>query len=74
MEGIKNDSKVVALGYMEVPFIDQWIRVWEVGVKRPNSLEFEVLVSEQMEMLRCELESRYRPQRTGGKDLGVIGV
>lgn len=45
-----------------------------LGVKRPNSLEFEVLVSEQMEMLRCELESRYRPQRTGGKDLGVIGV
>lgn len=40
-------------------------------VKRLNSVEFEVLVSEQMEMLRCKLEFSSRAQRTRVEDSGV---
>ena len=31
-------------------------------IKKLNSAEFEMLVSEQMEMLKCTLESRSRDQ------------
>lgn len=44
----------------------------ERKTKRLNSVELEMLVNEQMEILMCKLESRSRVRRTGVEHSGGI--
>ena len=75
---INNDSKTSVLASGDTLRCHPLIKESEFGrgrkIKKPNSVEFEILVSEQMEMLRCKLESRSSVQGNRVENSGVIRI